>query len=141
MNISFMRSRDLKRAANFTFENMHPYYQRFAPDWDVSKVLEVTENLENQDILYNGEVVGVMRLQFEEDCCFLRDLQVLSIFQSKGIGKAALIEAKRQTLEANLNLLKLRVLKISPAVALYKRNGFVVQGEDERFFNMEAKIS
>ncbi|GAC30401.1 hypothetical protein GPAL_3555 [Glaciecola pallidula DSM 14239 = ACAM 615] len=61
--------------------------------------------------------------------------------QNKGIGKAALNEAKRRTLNANLTTLTLRVLKISPALTLYERNGFVIQGEDERFFNMAAELS
>ena len=141
MNIRFLRSENLKRTANFTFENMRVYYEQFAPDWDASKVLEVISELENYDILYNGQVVGVMRLQFENECCVLRDLQVVTTVQNKGIGNAALQEAKRLTSNANLNKLKLRVLKISPAINLYERNGFIKQSEDERFFNMAAEVS
>ena len=141
MNIGFLRSQNLKRTANFTFENMRVYYEQFAPDWDASKVLEMISELENYDIIYEGEVVGVMRLQFEKECCVLRDLQVVTTVQNKGIGKAALQEAKRLTSDANLNKLKLRVLKISPAINLYERNGFIKQSEDERFFNMAAEVS
>ena len=141
VNITFIRSENLQRAANFTFENMHVYYEQFAPDWDATKVLEVTSNLDNFDILFQGEVVGVMRLEFEDECCVLRDLQVIQDFQSKGIGKKALVEAKRLATRANLSSLKLRVLKISPAIKLYERNGFVLQSEDERFFYMAAEVS
>ncbi|GAB55322.1 GCN5-related N-acetyltransferase [Glaciecola punicea ACAM 611] len=141
MSISFKRSIDLQKAAQFTFDNMYQYYQRLAPDWDVAKVLQATEDLENYDILYNHEVVGVLRLQFEGQYCYLRDLQVVPTLQNKGIGKAALNEAKRRTLNANLTTLTLRVLKISPALTLYERNGFVIQAEDERFFNMAAELS
>ncbi|WP_338024020.1 GNAT family N-acetyltransferase [Aliidiomarina iranensis] len=105
------------------------------------KVYEVTVELDNYDIIYKQEVVGVMRLQFENDCCFLRDLQVISSAQNKGIGQVAIQEAKTRTLNANLSKLALRVLKISPAVSLYQRNGFVTQSEDERFFNMVAELS
>lgn len=46
-----IRSRDtenLKKAADITFENMKPYYQKFAPYWGIiDKILEVTKNLEN----------------------------------------------------------------------------------------------
>lgn len=100
MSISFKRSIDLQKAAQFTFDNMYQYYQRLAPDWDVAKVLQATEDLENYDILYNHEVVGVLRLQFEGQYCYLRDLQVVPTLQNKGIGKAALNEAKRRTLNA-----------------------------------------
>ncbi|WP_342340264.1 GNAT family N-acetyltransferase [Brumicola pallidula] len=92
-------------------------------------------------MLYNHEAVGVLRLQFESKYCYLRGLQVVPTLQNKGIGKAALNEAKRRTLNANLTTLTLRVLKISPALTLYERNGFVIQGEDERFFNMAAELS
>jgi ribosomal protein S18 acetylase RimI-like enzyme len=37
-------------------------------------------------------------------------------------------------------MLELRVFKGSPAIALYKRNGFMVNSEEERFINMRAKI-
>lgn len=140
MDITFLPSKDLEKAATFTFENMRVYYEQFAPDWNASKVLEVTSSLENYDILYHKEVVGVMRLQFENECCILRDLQVVATAQNKGIGYAALQEAKKRTLQANLNKLTLRVFKVSPAVNLYKRNGFTIQSEDERFYNMEAKV-
>ncbi|RUO18514.1 GNAT family N-acetyltransferase [Aliidiomarina iranensis] len=141
MDITFVRSKNLRRAANFTFDNMRVYYEQFAPEWDVLKVYEVTVELDNYDIIYKQEVVGVMRLQFENDCCFLRDLQVISSAQNKGIGQVAIQEAKTRTLNANLSKLALRVLKISPAVSLYQRNGFVTQSEDERFFNMVAELS
>ncbi len=68
MDIGFLRSENLKRAANLTFENMQIYYEQFAPDWNASKVFEVTSQLKNYDILYQQEVVGVMRLQFEKEC-------------------------------------------------------------------------
>ena len=51
------------------------------------------------------------------------------------------MEAKRLTLNYGLKDLKLRVFKISPAINLYKRNGFTVESEDDRFFNMVAKVS
>ena len=140
MTISFVRTADLKRAASITFDNMRVYYQQFAPEWDVSQVFEATLELENYDILFQQQVVGVMRLQFNDDFCVLRDLQIIESAKNKGIGSASLNEAKRRALNANLYTLTLRVFKSSPAVALYKRNGFVIQSEDERFFNMVAKI-
>ena len=141
MNISFLRTEDLKRAASITFDNMRVYYQQFALAWDVSKVFEATLELENYDIIFQQQVVGVMRLQLNDDCYVLRDLQIIDSAKNKGIGRASLNEAKRRALNANLNTLTLRVFESSPAVAFYERNGFVIQSEDERFFNMIAKIS
>jgi len=115
---------------------MRDYYAQFAPDWDESKVLSVTANLINYDIQIDGDTVGVMRLEYEGNTCILRDLQVIPSAQNKGIGSAAIKEAERLALEANSNSLTLRVFKISPAVSLYKRAGFIVQSEDDRFFTM-----
>lgn len=136
MEITFVQSENLERAAQITFANMQVYYAQFAPEWDESKVLDATTDLLNLDICDQREVVGVMRLQFEQEHCVLRDLQVVPSAQNMGIGALAIAEAQRRTLSANLTTLSLRVFKISPAVKLYQRAGFVVQSEDEHFLNM-----
>lgn len=141
MKITFVPSSDLSRAANFTFENMRGYYALFAPDWNAEKVLEVTASLVNYDIQLVNQTVGVMRLQFEDNTCILRDLQVIPSEQNKGIGSAAIEEAEKLALRANATLLTLRVFKISPAVSRYKKVGFVIQSEDDRFFNMIKPVS
>ncbi|GAC24355.1 GCN5-related N-acetyltransferase [Paraglaciecola mesophila KMM 241] len=140
MSITFVATENLHRAARFTYENMRVYYKQFAPDWDVAKVLEVTQELDNLDIVFQQEVVGVMRLATGDEGYILRDLQVLPTFQNRGIGKAAVKEAKRRAANANVNTLTLRVLKISPAITLYARNGFTIHSEDERFYHMAATI-
>jgi ribosomal protein S18 acetylase RimI-like enzyme len=140
VDVNFRRSESLFIAAQFTFDNMRSYYERYCVDWDVKQIADKTIGLENYDIVVGDVVVGVFRLQYENDCCFLRDLQVKSSFQNQGIGKKVLEEAKHLTLQANLSSIKLRVFKISPAVGLYKRNGFEIVSEDDRFFNMEAAI-
>ena len=43
-------------------------------------------------------------------------------------------------LKAKKNTLSLRVFKISPAVNLYLRGNFVIESEDERFFNMVKNV-
>lgn len=141
MKITFIPSSDLRRAAVFTFANMEEYYAKFAPDWNAEKVLEVTAELVNYDIQLDNQTVGVMRLQFEDNTCILRDLQVIPSAQNKGIGRAAIEEAERLALGANTNSLELRVFKVSPAVSLYKKVGFVVKSEDDRFFNMTKPLS
>lgn len=140
MSITFVATENLHRAARFTYENMRVHYEQFAPDWDVAKVLEVTQELDNLDIIFQQEVVGVMRLATGDEGYILRDFQVLPTFQNRGIGKAAVKEAKRRAANANVNTLTLRVLKISPAITLYARNGFTIRSEDERFYHMAATI-
>lgn len=141
MKITFFRTTNLQRAAEFTFANMQEYYAKFAPEWNTEKVLEVTAALVNYDIKLDNQTVGVMRLQFEDNTCILRDLQVIPSAQNKGIGRAAIQEAERLALGANTNSLELRVFKVSPAVSLYKKVGFVIKSEDDRFFNMTKPLS
>jgi len=141
VNSRFVPTTNLQRAAEFTFGNMRDYYAQYAADWDESKVLSVTANLINYDIQIDGDTVGVMRLEYEGNTCILRDLQVIPSAQNKGIGSAAIEEAERLALGANINSLELRVFKVSPAVSLYKKVGFVIKSEDDRFFNMTKPLS
>jgi GNAT superfamily N-acetyltransferase len=141
MKITFVPSSDLGRAANFTFENMRGYYALFAPDWNAEKVLEVTKALVNYDIQLDNQTVGVMRLQFEDNTYVLRDLQVIPSAQNRGIGSAAIKEAEKLAVAARVNSLTLRVFKISPAVSLYNKVGFVVSSEDDRFYNMVKSLN
>lgn len=141
MTISFRPTEDLRNAAKITFENMKSYYEKFAVEWDLGKIIEVTAELENIDILLDQEVVGVLRLEYENAYCYLRDVQVSSSHQNQGIGWAALDEAVRLTKEEQLDTLKLRVFKVSPAVSLYERYGFTIESEEERFLYMIKRIN
>ncbi|MFC3095931.1 GNAT family N-acetyltransferase [Alteromonas sediminis] len=140
MIITCRAAEDLLRTAQFTYDNMKGYYERFAPDWDVNKVMEAVQPLDNREILLANQVVGVMRIEFRERICWLRDLQVIASAQNKGIGKAALEKVKEIAAQHGAYAVKLRVFKISPAVALYNRNGFFTQSEDEKFYNMQFDL-
>lgn len=120
---------------------MRPYYEHYLIDWEQAKILEKIQSLDNWDILFDGEVVGAIRLSFDRDGCYLRDLQVSELFRNKGIGAAALSESTRLALTLGAKKLKLRVFKISPAHYLYTRNGFALMNEDEKFYYMEQTIS
>ncbi len=119
---------------------MRSYYERYSVAWDQAKILEQTLDLHNWDILFDGKYVGIMRLAFDNDGCYLRDLQVDENHQNQGIGALALEKSKQLALKSGANKLKLRVFKISPAFHLYKRTGFTISDEDERFYYMEKKI-
>ncbi|RJX72985.1 GNAT family N-acetyltransferase [Vibrio sinensis] len=120
---------------------MHPYYQHYSVSWELNKIQEQIESLENWDVLYNEAIVGAIRLAYDEDGCYLRDLQVSEKFQNKGIGAAALSEVQRLACKAEVAHLRLRVFKISPAYELYKRTGFTVDKEDDRFYYMSKSIA
>ncbi|MDO6775329.1 MULTISPECIES: GNAT family N-acetyltransferase [unclassified Shewanella] len=139
--ISYQPTADLYASADITFKNMRSYYEHYSVNWEQSKIHEQIVDLENWDILYNASVVGAIRLAFDNDGCYIRDLQVSEKFQNNGIGAAALTECERLAIKAGVNKLRLRVLKISPAYHLYIKNGFEVDKEEDRFFYMSRKIS
>jgi GNAT superfamily N-acetyltransferase len=139
--ISYQPASDLSKSAEITYNNMRSYYEHYLVDWEQPKILEKILSLDNWDILSEGEVVGAIRLSFDSDECYLRDLQVSEKFRNKGIGAAALVESTRLAQASGVRKLTLRVFKISPAHHLYKRNGFRLVSEDERFYYMEQAIS
>ena len=139
--ISYQSTADLYTSADITYKNMRSYYDHYSVNWEQSKIHEQIVGLENWDILSNSSVVGVIRLAFENDECYIRDLQVIDEFQNNGIGASALAECERLAKKAGVNQLRLRVFKISPAYQLYMRSGFETYKEEDKFFYMRRKIS
>ncbi len=139
--VSYQQTKDLSASAKITHVNMRLYYEHYSVDWDCSKIEEQIQDLANFDILLNDEVVGAIRLAFDNDGCYVRDLQVGEKYRNKGIGALALSECERLAIESGANRLKLRVFKISPAFHLYERVGFVVDNADDRFYSMSKTIS
>lgn len=139
--VTFRLTKDLAKAAYFTLSNMQPYYEQFSVDWDEAQIEKMTQELVNFDILFEGKLVGVIRLSFDIEGCWLRDLQVDERYQNRGIGSIALAEAERLAKEHCCHILKLRVFKNSPVVHLYKRQGFGLTNEDERFYYMGRTLS
>jgi len=141
MNIKFVETNDLLASAAITYQNMRTYYQRYSVDWDKDKIAEQLSPLDNLDIIFNGVVVGAIRLAYDSKDCWIRDLQVEEHAQNKGIGGIALMECERIASANGASVLKLRVFKISPAFHLYVRSGFKVDNEDDRFYYMSKAIA
>ena len=139
--VTFRPAKDLAKAASFTLTNMRPYYEQYSVDWDEAQIEKMTQELVNFDILLNEQPVGVIRLSFDNEECYLRDLQVEQSHQNRGIGSHALAEAERLAKEHCSQILKLKVFKNSPAVHLYMRQGFGLTSEDERFYYMSRAVS
>lgn len=119
---------------------MLPYYAQYAVDWDQAQIVQMTQELVNFDILFEEKLVGVVRLSFDTEECWLRDLQVDQSYQHRGIGSIAIAEAERLAKEHGSHILKLKVFKNSPAVHLYKRQGFGLTSEDDRFYYMSRAV-
>ncbi|WP_249555059.1 GNAT family N-acetyltransferase [Shewanella sp. 10B] len=138
--VTFIPAKDLAKAAYFTLSNMQPYYEQYSVDWDEAQIEQMTQDLVNFDILFEKKLVGVVRLSFDTEECWLRDLQVEQSYQNRGIGSIAIAEAERLAKEHGSHILKLKVFKNSPAVHLYKRQGFGLTSEDDRFYYMSRAV-
>ena len=128
-------------AAQLTLDNMRAYYQHYGVDWDAAQIETMTGELHNIDLCWQGQWVGVMRLSFDDDVCQLRDLQVVSTQQNKGLGALAIAEVERLAKALGKHSIALKVFKISPAFRLYQRLGFEISSEDERFYYMSRRFA
>ena len=139
--IEIVETNDLKSAAQFTYDNMKPYYEIYEVDWGTEDIYQATKDLLNFDILANGERIGVLRLSFEGARCQLRDIQIGTAHQSKGYGAKVISAAKGIVQQKNLKFIDLKVFQRSPAHKLYSRLGFKVDNEDDRFYYMSLLVS
>lgn len=92
-----------------------------------------------QVILLNNEEIGVLVTRETEGSVFIREIQVSTAFQNRGIGTYIL---KRLIDESRLKnkTVALQALKINPACHLYKRLGFRVTEESDLLYFMESVV-
>jgi ribosomal protein S18 acetylase RimI-like enzyme len=88
-------------------------------------------------ITADGLNVGWIQQRLDGDAIFLGSLYVLPTMQRKGIGTHVL-RTILESARAQSRTLTLAVMKVNPALALYKRLGFQITHEDEYKFYMEA---
>ncbi|MDC9528489.1 N-acetyltransferase [Pseudoalteromonas sp. Angola-7] len=137
--LEIVATEDLKAAAHFTFNNMKPYYEIYAVDWDVEDVYQATKNLKNFDILCKEQHIGVVRLSFDEGRCQLRDIQIAATYQNKGFGAHVIAKVVDMARQQGVKFIDLKVFQLSPAFKLYSRIGFAVDREDDRFYYMSLQ--
>ncbi len=112
----------------------------YGVDWTLSDVCSAIENLENYDVVNDDGVFGIVRLSFENNRCQLRDIQVLSNQQNKGLGALVISKVTELARQKQLEFIDLRVFKRSPAYRLYGRLGFVTESEDDKFYQMTLTV-
>ena len=138
--LEIVATEDLKTAAQFTFNNMKPYYEMYAVDWDVENIYQATKGLKNFDILCKDQHIGVVRLSFDEGRCQLRDIQIAAIFQNKGYGALVIAKVVDIARQHSVKFIDLKVFQRSPAFKLYSRIGFAVDRKDDRFYYMSLRV-
>ncbi|HEV8097182.1 MAG TPA: GNAT family N-acetyltransferase [Burkholderiales bacterium] len=87
-----------------------------------------------QIIELENTAIGIQVVEREQDCIRLAQLFILPEHQRRGIGSKLIERLLAEARSARLPL-RLRVLRVNPAFALYQRMGFkVIEATPERYF-------
>jgi len=141
MNIRFSKAEDKEFAENLTKKNMRTYYEKLSISWDSSLFDKSRNDFDNYEIVNDEHFVGVLRLWFADEALYIRDLQIKTDYQRKGIGTQAINEAVSIAKSRNFRKIRLRVFKINSAKLFYERRGFTTFKEDEHILSMELSIT
>jgi GNAT superfamily N-acetyltransferase len=95
---------------------------------------------DHQLVLVDGKPAGRILISREAAANLLVDIALLSDFRGRGMGTQLLRDLIDQSARAGVPV-RLQVFKSNPARRLYQRLGFVETGEDEMYFQMEAKAA
>lgn len=130
---------DLGFAFNLNKTNMRRYVEEIRA-WDDGLELEdmrrkFTPGID-KIVQVDGEDAGLLRTVEEDNAVKLDHIELLPKFQSKGIGSRLI----NDLIEKNKNkAIVLRVLKVNPAVGLYKRLGFTITSENDTKYFMRRE--
>jgi ribosomal protein S18 acetylase RimI-like enzyme len=94
---------------------------------------------EHQVIQVDGRPIGRMIVLREGKTWQLMDISLLPETRGRGIG-GELMHSLMQECAAADAVLKLQVLKVNPALRLYRRLGFTTVGEDQIYVQMELRL-
>ena len=86
-------------------------------------------------IVFEGRDAGFLDVSEKENETVLISIRLLPAFQNKGIGTKIIREVLDEARRKNKTV-RLRVLKINPAISLYNRLGFKIYAETETHFLM-----
>lgn len=101
----------------------------FAQDW---------QNLKPSIIQYNNQPIGTICISYDNEGLHIERFYILPEYQHKGIGSYLLKQLLEKADKKNLPA-KLCVLKVNPAISLYRRHGYEIINEDEIMYHMERK--
>ena len=93
-----------------------------------------------QVVLRGGEDIGVLSVEDRADHVFLRSIEVLPGWQGRAIGTSIIWDVVADARARNLPV-RLQVLKVNPARALYERLGFQHLASTPTHHVMETRAS
>lgn len=124
-------------ARDLTRRGMLRYYCQYDLLW-LDEAFDQAWNWREQWRVMDGEVlVGFCSLSQDSKALYIRELHIVESARGQGIGACVLRELDAWAKQRRLQWLRLTVFKSNPARALYLREGFVEQGEDECFVRMQ----
>jgi ribosomal protein S18 acetylase RimI-like enzyme len=91
----------------------------------------------NQVVLLGGEPIGCLRVKAHDDHILVNYIALMPAHQRHGIGASLLRQIQVAAATRGVPV-RLNVLKVNPARALYERLGFAVVGEDDVRWYMES---
>lgn len=140
MNIEIIKSESCEFASALTQKNMKKYYEVRRIQWNSEQFGKSWEEFENFDIYHESKLIGVLRFSYGNSNCYIRDLQIESNEQCKGIGKYCLNYATRFAKDRGDKRIKLRVFSENPAIRLYSNHGFKKISESKGLIEMSLNI-
>jgi len=129
---------DCEFAYRTTRDTMREYVLATWGTWNEAEVRKrSSENIaagSTQIIELEGAAIGIHVVEREPDAVRLLQIFILPEYQRRGIGSTLIERLLAEARSARLPL-RLRVLRVNPAFALYQRMGFkVVEATPERYF-------
>ncbi len=122
-------------------EAMREYVQEAFGMWDAAiqrrRLDEVFSPATHSLIVVDGVRAGLLVVEDRTSELFLAQIFLLKAFQRKGIG-STLIGGLIERARAEKKPLRLRVLRVNPARALYERLGFVVASSTPHHYYLEC---
>jgi ribosomal protein S18 acetylase RimI-like enzyme len=141
MTIKLQQSKSKLYTQQLTQKNMHHYYEQHALTWDSLQFDNNWSAFENYEMVRNNTTVGIVRLSFNSNICYIRDLQVEGGLQRQGIGTKTLNEVFNIAKTRKSNTVRLKSFESNPAINLYKKLGFGLVKHEQPFILMEKIIT
>ncbi len=110
----------------------------FSSPWSADSLMEELENSFAFFLVafFEDEMAGYIGIQEIAGECNITSIAVLPEFRRKGIAQAMLTAAEAGARERNCGFITLEVrLSNNTAIALYRKNGFIVAGERKDFYS------
>ncbi|MHC8366708.1 GNAT family N-acetyltransferase [Pseudomonas sp. ZT5P21] len=131
---------DLDFARDLTCQNMLRYYIQHDLLWQDEAFDVAWASRENWLIVRDDVRLGYVSLSRDARALYIRELQVIEVFQGQGVGSWVIDQVLAMTRKERRPALRLTVFENNPAKVLYERKGLEVVGADECFLRMQRDI-